>query len=216
MADYPTSVPILPIVGSNNYPRSALLNQRNRNIEALCTEIGVNPTSINDAASPSTSAASFAEDLDMFANIFKIITGSTTWVNAAVPMRRVVGMYLGSFAPAGSTAFVGPAGPYTSTEGVTEAVVPYHWVATSLYVWAGVTTSPQPATGSLVLTLRRNRADTTLVVTIPASSTNALFKSTGSTVEFYPGDTIDVKAVNNAAGNSMDVRCMTIEVDQRG
>lgn len=216
MADYPSNIPILPIVGSNNYPRSGMLNARNREIEAACTEVGVNPTAIDDTIVPTSSPASFTAFEGMLANILKTIAGTTTWVAAAVPMRRIIGMHGNSGqVGAGSTVFAGT-GWYglTTPETKAEGLIPYHLNLTHLYVYCGAVAA-QPVTGSLVLTLRKNEADTSMVITIAAGSTNNVFSSTGA-VEYYPGDSIALKAVNNAGTNSMDIQGVTMEVDQKG
>jgi hypothetical protein len=64
-------------------------------------------------------------------------------------------------------------------------------------------TTPQPGDGSLVLTVRKNGADTTLVVTFPASATapQGVCDNT-HTVAVVAGDVISVRVTNNSASAS--------------
>lgn len=58
-------------------------NEPNDEITAIETELGTNPKSIDDTVAPGT-PSSVGNALDMFGNIVKTISGSTTWTNAAV------------------------------------------------------------------------------------------------------------------------------------
>ena len=216
MADYPSEIPILPIVGSNNYPRSALLNAAYREIEAICTELGTNPKSISDAVAPGATPASVAAFLDMLANIVKNLSGASNWYDAAVPMRRIMGGNgNGGQVAAATTNYVGVfQWLLSATENLTQTVLPIPVTVVKLNVYIGVT-APQPGTGTLVLTLRRNGADTSLVLTIAAGSPAGMYSTTGS-VNFFPGEILSLKAVNNAAANSADIRQWTVETNQKG
>lgn len=71
------------------------------------------------------------------------------------------------------------------------------------------TTGTQPASGSLVFTLRRNGADTTLVLTLAASSVAGVYTATGS-IAIAAGDLICMKIRNNATATSANLAQMSI------
>jgi len=94
----------------------------------------------------------------------------------------------------------GSYGPWQATyEAGAEIVIPTSCTASNFHVWTG---STQPATGSLVLTLRKNRGDTALVVTVAANDVAGVYSDTTHTVSYTAGDRISVKGVNNASGGS--------------
>lgn len=71
------------------------------------------------------------------------------------------------------------------------------------------TSTTQPASGSLVFTLRRNGADTALVLTIAPSSVAGVFTATGS-IAIAVGDLICLKARNNATATSATVNQISV------
>jgi hypothetical protein len=89
-------------------------------------------------------------------------------------------------------------------------VVPNDCVMSKFYVRLF---SLQPATGSLVFTLRKNSADTTVVVTIAAgSAANTEANSGATSASFLEGDDCSFKVVNNASGTSGNVHNTSIMV----
>ena len=52
------------------------------------------------------------------------------------------------------------------------------------------------SSGNLVLTVRKNAVDTSLILTIPASSSIAVYSTTG-TISYSAGDTFSIKVQNN-------------------
>jgi len=71
-----------------------------------------------------------------------------------------------------------------------------------------ITRTPQPATGSIIYTLRKNGADTSLIITIPLNGVLGVYSSTGAEVTFAENDTIGWKAVNaatSAASSLIDI-----------
>jgi hypothetical protein len=60
----------------------------------------------------------------------------------------------------------------------------------------------QPATGSLVLTIRKNSADTALVITVAAGSVAGTYSNTSNSATFVAGDLMAIKFTNNASTNS--------------
>lgn len=71
------------------------------------------------------------------------------------------------------------------------------------------TTNTQPASGSLVFTLRRNGADTALVLTLAASSVAGVYTATGS-IAIAAGDLICMKIRNNATATSANLAQISI------
>jgi hypothetical protein len=84
--------------------------------------------------------------------------------------------------------------------------------ACSLSTWYVRTSATQPASGSLVITLRQNQVDTALVITIAAGSVAGTYSNTGTSISFSAGDLTSVKIVNNASANSTPIISVSIMV----
>lgn len=82
------------------------------------------------------------------------------------------------------------------TEASAEIVAPRSGTLANLTV---VTESAQPATGSLVIMIRKNRADTALTLTIAANAAAGMFSDNTHSVAVAQGDKIAIKLTNNAA-----------------
>jgi hypothetical protein len=82
----------------------------------------------------------------------------------------------------------------------------------SLSRWYARTSATQPASGSLVITLRKNSVDTALVITIAAGSVAGTYSNTATSVSFSAGDLASVKIVNNGAANSTPIISLSIMV----
>ena len=66
----------------------------------------------------------------------------------------------------------------------------------------------QPASGSLVLTLRKNKADSATVITVPAGgsvSPPVPYCDTTHTLTFQSGDLLDVQIRNNATATAAEI-----------
>lgn len=74
------------------------------------------------------------------------------------------------------------------------------------------TNNTQPATGSLVITLRKNQVDTALVITIAASSVAGTYTNTATSISFADGDLASLKFTNNASTASNILTSSTIMV----
>lgn len=216
MADYPNTLPTFPVHGAKTeYPKSADRNVPNREIEAICAELGVNPKTITDATTPASTPASVAAYLDMLATIFKTMTGATNWYGSAVPIRRMLGGGgNGSTVAASTTSFIGPfLNAPSTTENLTCAVMPYDGTITRLYV---VTLTAQPASGSLVFSFRVNQVDSgSITLTVAASEAAGTKTATGS-VAFKKGTRLGLKVVNNATGVSAQIGFWSAEINQVG
>jgi hypothetical protein len=60
----------------------------------------------------------------------------------------------------------------------------------------------QPASGSLVLTIRKNGVDTALVITVIPNSLAGVYTNTTNSVSFVAGDLMSIRFNNNATGAS--------------
>jgi hypothetical protein len=87
--------------------------------------------------------------------------------------------------------------------------VPYDVTFKNFFCFFGVGAS-QPATGSLVLTIRKNGVDTAITITIPAGTSSGTFSDTTNSVSFAAGDLISVKAVNNASATSGNITAISL------
>jgi hypothetical protein len=67
--------------------------------------------------------------------------------------------------------------------------------------WA-INVGAQPASGSLVFTLRVNSVDTAMTITVAAGSASNKYYNTSSSISVVQGDLISFKAVNNATSAS--------------
>jgi hypothetical protein len=65
-----------------------------------------------------------------------------------------------------------------------------------------MTSTAQPATGSLVCTVRKNSVDQALTITIAAGSAAGVFSDLVNSVSVVVGDQMGMKFVNNATGTS--------------
>lgn len=107
MASYPGSIPVLGTYTGADHPQVSHNNAPNDEIEAICTELGVNPQVIADTVAPGSTPASVAEYLDMIANIAKTISGKDAWYRSAVPSRvSIHGHGNGETIPINSTYYL--------------------------------------------------------------------------------------------------------------
>ena len=105
----------------------------------------------------------------------------------------------GDTVTAATTTYYNPyAGQVTdnTTETNRQAVIPFSGTLKNLFVQ---TTTTQSATGSLVFTIRKNGADTSVTLTVPAGGAAAVRSDLVNSVSVAAGDLISIKAVNNTA-----------------
>jgi len=75
------------------------------------------------------------------------------------------------------------------------------------------TSTAQPGTGSLVITVQVNLSDRALVVTIPAGSAAGVYTDLVNSADLSAGNSIRWKIVNNAATNSAVIWGIDMELD---
>lgn len=71
----------------------------------------------------------------------------------------------------------------------------------------------QPASGSLVITVQKNGADTDLSITVPAGAGSNNYADTTNNVEFAAGNQMRVKLVNNATATSASLSVISFEFE---
>lgn len=160
MATYPAGIPSLGTVTGADHLTVAQFNTPNDEIEAICTELGVNPTTIDDTVAPASSPASVAAYLDMVANVFKTMTSTEAWHKSATPSRFVIyGNLVGATVAAGATIYPVVYGKGNSaTENQTQIDVPLDVDVDNF--WVNVTTAfPSGANDTMEFALRRDGAD---------------------------------------------------------
>lgn len=105
----------------------------------------------------------------------------------------------GGLVAAGATTYSGWSGASTfvslASEFARNTMLPLNGTINN---WA-VNVNAQPASGSLVFTLRVNAVDTSMTITIAAGSATNKFYNTTSNISVVQGDLITFKVVNNAS-----------------
>ena len=111
---------------------------------------------------------------------------------------------------ASATNYLGLTGSgLTTSEVIRVTYFPQDCTLSRLYF---VTATTQSATGSMVVTLRKNQADTALTITIAAGSAANAFTNTANSISFTAGQYASYKVVNNATAASAAVNCVSIMV----
>jgi hypothetical protein len=112
-------------------------------------------------------------------------------------------VYGGSVIAAGQTtfaAFGNIAG--SATENPRRLVMP---VACTMSNFFTITSTAQPASGAYTMTIRKNNADTALIITIAAGSAAGNYSNTTNSATFVAGDTMTIKFTNNATSGAASV-----------
>jgi hypothetical protein len=111
---------------------------------------------------------------------------------------------------AGATNYLGLTGSGLSiSENIRVTVFPQDCSLSRLYF---TTATTQPATGSLVVTLRKNNADTALVITIAQGSVGNFYPNLVNSVSYTAGQYASVKFQNNASTASAQANAIAIMV----
>ncbi len=96
---------------------------------------------------------------------------------------------------------------WNSSESARGYVMPYDGTLDRLVV---KTSNTQSATGTFVVMLRKNAADTTLTLTISAGAAAGFFTDNTHSVSVTAGDVIAIRGANNATANSADFNLLSI------
>ena len=112
-------------------------------------------------------------------------------------------VYGGSVISAGQTtfaAFGNIAG--SATENPRKLVMP---VSCTMSNFFANTSTAQPASGAYTITIRKNNADTALIITIAAGSAAGNYSNTTNSATFVAGDGMTIKFTNNATASAASV-----------
>lgn len=131
-----------------------------------------------------------------------VVSGIPAWSPKGYDLtsQTANGVTVGSGATVYAAPFFG--GSFNATEGNRQLTIKVAGTVGNLYVR---TNSAQSGLGSLVITVRKNGADTAVTLTIAAGSAAATFSDVANTVAFAAGDLIGFKVVNNAAATSANI-----------
>jgi hypothetical protein len=117
---------------------------------------------------------------------------------------------------ASTTAYYLPYAAATSAiESRVQFPVPFAGTVKNLFVWVSTANNAQSATGSLVLTVRKNGAATGLTVTIPAGSTTTTVQSDTNPAHSFTvvaGDLLSLQVVNNATATSAGIASASVVI----
>jgi len=100
-------------------------------------------------------------------------------------------------------------GTFSGTENARITIMPQACTISRMYF---ATATTQPASGSLVVTLRKNNADTSLTITIAAGSVANFFNDTTNSVSFTAGQYASIKFQNNATATSAQANAVALMV----
>jgi hypothetical protein len=102
---------------------------------------------------------------------------------------------------ASTTTWIGVGVTAGSNESTSTVIIPHAMTLTNMYLlhYSGT----QPASGSQVITIRKNGVDTLLAITIAAGAVTSAtpYSNTSNPVSFVAGDRLSIRRVNNAAGS---------------
>ena len=133
-------------------------------------------------------------------------TGTTTalahWLLQNLAATTIIALTTSYFGFGDTAAF--------ATEASAETVLPTASTVRNLYVR---TTTAQPGTGTMVVTVRKNGAGTTLTVTIAAGAAAGNFSDTTNSFTVAAGDRIAVQVVNNALAASAALGSFAVTAD---
>lgn len=127
----------------------------------------------------------------------------------AFPLAARVGLSSTSIIPPFNAAAVDSA----ANENRIQFPSPLAGTAKNLYLYASQIDNAQPASGSLVCTLRKNATNTALTVTVAASGTvTTPVSDTTHTVSIVAGDLLTMGCVNNATAASFTITALSMVI----
>ncbi|MES2803879.1 MAG: hypothetical protein V4654_15405, partial [Bdellovibrionota bacterium] len=139
---------------------------------------------------------------------FKFPDGRTV---ASAPSTPLMGNAIGQAVGPGTAMFAALSGVVglNSSEVLRSILIPKSGTIKNFYL---VTNGSQPATGSLVATIRKNGVDTAVTLTVSASAVAGTYSDTTNSFEVSAGDLISVRIFNNASGGSAGVVALSAEL----
>lgn len=212
MANYPTSIPTLDTVTTSDPVRAEHFNKANREIEAICLELGTNPRSISPIA-PKERPQTIAHYLDMVAYIIWKMHGGANWYNVAAFRQMVGGGGGNGTVAAGATSYLPVFGiGLGASAGPTDMICPY---AVTCLEYRIVTRTAQPGSGSLTVQLRNNNVVQTSF-NIAAGAAAGVYASGAISIAYSAANRLVVSLVNNAAAASAQIGMFSVEIVQNG
>jgi hypothetical protein len=122
----------------------------------------------------------------------------------------LTGTFAGLTVGAGGTVFSTlTGGNFSGIENARITIMPQACTLSRMYF---ATATAQPASGALVLTLRKNNADTALVITIAAGTAGNFFNDTTNAVSFTAGQYASIRFQNFASAASAQANAVALMV----
>lgn len=135
-------------------------------------------------------------------DVLTVSGGLPAWVPPVAPSLTLQALNTATVG-ASTTVYSGPGvSTPVATEANVAAVIPRAGTLKSFYVR---TTAAQPASGSMVATVRKNATNSPVTVTIAAGAAAGNFSDTTHSTSLTTGDRITVQFVNNATAASSGV-----------
>src|SRR5574341_2094103 len=177
MTSYPNSIPALGTLTGADYPQAAHTNDPNREVEAICAELGINPRAIDDTVAPGATPASVAVYHNMVANIIKNMTG-VNWYKGAVPAREILaGKALGATVPAVSIQYMGH-GMNNLNSALANVAMPLTFSGKLLFHTLRVEIlSAQPSDGRLVFSVMVDSLQIDVIEILPSEPAGIYFST---------------------------------------
>lgn len=199
----PSSVYTFSVGSSNNFGLNAAGNiNRYQNTAILNGEILIGNTStgtLNKATLTAGSGVSIA------------YTAGTVTINA-VP-GAIIGASFNTGIAAGITAYapINSTSSFQPIETDRQMIMPYNGSLKNLFF---ATSTMQPSSGSLVITVRKNGVDTGLTYSLASGAAAGTYSNMTNTVTFSSGDLISLKVINNSSANSAKIISWAAQVAQ--
>ncbi|MGE0527507.1 MAG: hypothetical protein AB7G93_09775 [Bdellovibrionales bacterium] len=110
---------------------------------------------------------------------------------------------------ASATEFLFFGGSVSGVENDIQAPFPYAATIRNVYIR---TTGAQPASGSMVLTLRKNSVDCNIVISVNAGSAAGTFSNTSDSCSVAAGDLLSWRLVNNAGATAANLLSISVQM----
>jgi len=136
-----------------------------------------------------------------------VVIGNTSGTNTGDNIAIIGGSQFTNSGTGGSERFIHPYTAAVGTqENVRQIVIPCSMTISNFFIQTG---NSQSATGSHVLTLRKNGVDTSVQITIPAGSAAGVFSDTANSSTFAAGDLLGVRMINNASASAAQIQSIS-------